>query len=67
MHAYFFSLQREVVSYQSRYLFLLTTKHVIRQTFILKGDDEDDTEDEKNIGSRTNSDGPSAKRQKPAS
>ncbi|XP_005068438.1 EKC/KEOPS complex subunit GON7 isoform X1 [Mesocricetus auratus] len=31
------------------------------------GDDEDDTEDEKKIGSRTNSDGPSAKRPKPAS
>ncbi|KAL1790406.1 hypothetical protein HispidOSU_016432 [Sigmodon hispidus] len=42
------------------------TKHVIQQTFILKGD-EDDAEDENNIGSRTNSDGPSAKRPKPTS
>jgi hypothetical protein len=32
----------------------------------LKGDDEDDAEDENNSG-RTNSDGPSAKRPKPAS
>ncbi|CAH6849720.1 EKC/KEOPS complex subunit GON7 isoform X1 [Phodopus roborovskii] len=31
------------------------------------GDDEDDTEDDKHIGSRTSSDGPSAKRPKPAS
>ncbi|XP_021514342.1 EKC/KEOPS complex subunit GON7 isoform X1 [Meriones unguiculatus] len=31
------------------------------------GDDEDDAEDENNIGNRTNSDGPSAKRPKPTS
>ncbi|XP_037357916.1 EKC/KEOPS complex subunit GON7 [Talpa occidentalis] len=31
------------------------------------GDDEDDGEDENNIDSRTNSDGPSAKRPKPPS
>lgn len=55
------------VSYQSLYLFvfLLSTKHIIQQTFILKGD-EDDAEDENNSG-RTNSDGPSAKRPKPTS
>ena len=35
--------------------------------FILKGDDEDDAEDENNIDNRTNSDGPTAKRPKPPS
>ncbi|KAL6060579.1 hypothetical protein STEG23_019751 [Scotinomys teguina] len=33
----------------------------------MDGDDEDDAEDENNIGNRTNSDGPSAKRPKPTS
>ena len=32
----------------------------------LDGDDEDDSEDENNTDNRTNSDGPSAKRQKPS-
>lgn len=46
-------------------IFLSTTEHiVIQQIFVLKGDDEDDSEDENNTDNRTNSDGPSAKRQK---
>lgn len=49
-------------------IFLSTNEHiVIQQIFILKGDDEDDAEDENNIDNRTNSDGPSAKRPKPPS
>lgn len=47
-------------------IFFSTTEHiVIQQIFILKGDDEDDAEDEINIDNITNSDGPSAKRPKP--
>lgn len=50
------------------YIFLSTTERiVIQQIFILKGDDEDDAEDENNIDNRTNFDGPSAKRPKPPS
>lgn len=50
------------------YIFLSTIERiVIQQIFILKGDDEDDAEDENNIDNRTNFDGPSAKRPKPPS
>lgn len=55
-----------MVSFQpfSYLYFFQPTEHVIQQIFILKGDDEDDAEDENNIDKRTNSDGPSAKRPK---
>lgn len=48
-------------------IFLSTTEHIVIQIFILKGDNEDDAEDENNIDYRTNSDGPSAKRTKTSS
>lgn len=58
----------EVVLFQPFYLSYLcfsTTEHnIIQHIFILKGNDEDDAEDENNLDKRTNSDGPSAKRPK---
>jgi hypothetical protein len=58
-----------MVSDQSLYLFVFLHPLNImsyNKHLFLKGDDEDDAEDENNSG-RTNSDGPSAKRPKPAS